>query len=257
LEICSPSMRTCSCRRCLQNKMELVLSSRNQKKITEVEELLHHFCAGDVTLSSLDAIGYTENIIEDGQSFAENAVIKAAVPAARGYAGIADDSGLCVDALRGAPGIYSARYAGADATDARNNARLLQELTDIPPEQRGGEFVCVMAYVCPAERMPDALRVRLAAAGASFRDTFATEKAGVPLAAFTIEGRCRGRVLDAPAGDGGFGYDPLFYVEKYDKTFAQLTSDEKNAISHRGAAMAAFASLLQIVQDWEREYAHR
>ena len=155
--------------------MELVLSSRNQKKITEVEELLHHFCAGDVTLSSLDAIGYTENIIEDGQSFAENAVIKAAVPAARGYAGIADDSGLCVDALRGAPGIYSARYAGADATDARNNARLLQELTDIPPEQRGGEFVCVMAYVCPAERMPDALRVRLAAAGASFRETFATE----------------------------------------------------------------------------------
>ena len=79
----------------------------------------------------------------------------------------------------------------------------------------------------------------------------------MPLAAFTIEGRCRGRVLDAPAGDGGFGYDPLFYVEKYDKTFAQLTSDEKNAISHRGAAMAAFASLLQIVQDWEREYAHR
>lgn len=237
--------------------MRLVLASRNKKKIAEVEELLGKLCPGEIVLSSLDEIGYAGDIVEDGQSFAENAVIKASVPAALGYVGIADDSGLCVDALCGAPGIYSARYAREDATDARNNERLLRELSNVPADQRGADFVCVMAYACPAHLMPDVLREKLIAAGAVFHDAFATAKAGAPLAAFTIEGRCRGRVLDAPAGDSGFGYDPLFYIEKYGKTFAQLTSDEKNAISHRGIAMNAFASLLQMIQDWKKEHAHK
>ena len=101
------------------------------------------------------------------------------------------------------------------------------------------------------------LRERLTAAGAVFCDAFASEKAGKPLAAFTVEGRCRGRVLSIPQGEDGFGYDPLFYIEQYKKTFAQLTPEEKNAISHRGMAIGAFASLVQIIQDWEKKHADK
>ncbi len=226
---------------------KMVLASRNKKKIAEVKDLL-----GGIPLLSLDDIGYTGEIVEDGTSFAENAVIKATVPAAMGYVGIADDSGLCVDALSGAPGIYSARYAGEGATDALNNKKLLEDLFDISEDQRGSAFVCTMAYACPANRMPDALRTELTEHGAVFYDAFASAKAGMPIAAFTVEGKCCGRILRAPAGDGGFGYDPLFYVPAYKKTFAQLTADEKNAVSHRGIAMEAFAALLQIIQNWEK-----
>ncbi len=232
--------------------MKRILASRNKKKIAEVETLL-----GGMALSSLDDIGYTQEIVEDGNSFVENAVIKASVPACMGYAGIADDSGLCVDALDGAPGIYSARFSGDNATDADNNAKLLRALFDIPAPQRGGDFVCVMAYACPTEQMPQELREQLTAAGAVFCDVFASQKAGMPLAAFTVEGRCRGRILFAPQGEDGFGYDPLFYIEKHKKTFAQLTPEEKNAISHRGVAINTFASLLRIIQDWEKEYADK
>ena len=234
------------------NDLKRILASRNKKKIAEVEALL-----GGVTLLSLDSIGYAGDIVEDGNSFAENAVIKASVPACMGYAGIADDSGLCVDALNGAPGIYSARFSGENATDADNNAALLRVLSNVPASQRGGDFVCVMAYVCPAKQMPQELRERLTAAGAVFCDAFASEKAGKPLAAFTVEGRCRGRVLSIPQGEDGFGYDPLFYFEQYKKTFAQLTPEEKNAISHRGMAIGAFASLVQIIQDWEKKHADK
>ena len=232
--------------------LKLILASRNKKKIAEVEALL-----GGVTLSSLDDIGYEKDIVEDGCSFVQNAVIKASVPACMGYAGIADDSGLCVDALDGAPGIYSARFSGEDATDADNNAKLLHVLSDVPVPQRGGDFVCVMAYACPVRQMPQGLREQLKGAGAVFCDAFASEKAGTPLAAFTVEGRCRGSVLFAPRGEDGFGYDPLFYIEKYKKTFAQLAPEEKNAISHRGVAIGAFASLIQIIQNWEKEHADK
>ncbi len=226
---------------------KMVLASRNKKKITEVKELL-----GGIPLLSLDDIGYMGEIVEDGTSFAENAVIKAAVPAGMGCVGIADDSGLCVDALSGAPGIYSARYAGEGATDALNNKKLLDDLLAVSEDQRGGAFVCTMAYACPAKDMPEALRAVLTEQGAVFHDAFASAKAGEPVAAFTVEGKCCGRILEASAGDGGFGYDPLFYVPAYKKTFAQLTADEKNAVSHRGVAMKAFSSLLQIIQNWEK-----
>lgn len=226
---------------------KMVLASRNKKKIAEVKDLL-----GGILLLSLDDIGYTGDIVEDGTSFAENAVIKATVPAAMGYVGIADDSGLCVDALSGAPGIFSARYAGEGATDVLNNKKLLEDLLAVPADQRGGAFVCTMAYACPVNEMPDALRTALTERGAVFHDAFASAKAGKPIAAFTVEGKCCGKILQAPAGDSGFGYDPLFYVPAYKKTFAQLTADEKNAVSHRGVAMETFAALLQIILNWEK-----
>lgn len=179
-----------------------------------------------IEVLSLDDIGYTDEIVEDGASFEENAWIKAATPAAMGYIGIADDSGLTVDALRGAPGIYSARYAGEGANDAANNQKLLAEMECVPDADRGAAFVSVVACVLPKEyegMIPAELR---------------TTKEDV--CGFTVRGECRGRVLREARGCDGFGYDPLFYVEEKGMTFAQLTSEEKNAISHRGVAMREF-----------------
>ena len=206
--------------------MKIVLASRNAKKIRELETLLAGFSSMHIEVLSLDDIGYTEEIVEDGTSFEENAWIKAAVPAALGYIGIADDSGLSVDALHGAPGIYSARYGGEGTNDAKNNEKLLTEMTEVSDEERGAAFVSAVACVFPKEyevHIPDAV---------------CTEKNG--LAGFVVRGECRGTILREGRGCDGFGYDPLFYVAEKGCTFAELPAEEKNAISHRGVAMRAF-----------------
>ncbi len=209
--------------------MKVVLASRNKKKIRELETLLSTLTAQSVEVLSLDDIGYTNEIVEDGASFAENALIKAAVPATLGYIGIADDSGLVVDALNGAPGIYSARYAGEGATDLTNNEKLLAEMESVPDDKRGGAFVSAIACVLPAGmegNIPDGVR--------------SVTREG--LTAFTITGECRGTILRKARGEAGFGYDPLFYVPSKSRTFAELLADEKNEISHRGIAMRAFCA---------------
>lgn len=206
--------------------MKIVLASRNAKKIRELETLLAGFSSMHIEVLSLDDIGYTEEIVEDGTSFEENAWIKAAVPAALGYIGIADDSGLSVDALHGAPGIYSARYGGEGTNDEKNNEKLLTEMTEVSDEERGAAFVSAVACVFPKEyevHIPEAVR---------------TEKNG--LAGFVVRGECRGTILREGRGCDGFGYDPLFYVAEKGCTFAELPAEEKNAISHRGVAMRAF-----------------
>lgn len=206
--------------------MKIVLASRNAKKIRELETLLAQHSSMHIEVLSLDDIGYTEEIVEDGTSFEENAWIKAATPAAMGYIGIADDSGLSVDALGGAPGIYSARYGGEGTNDAKNNEKLLAEMNEVPDEGRGAAFVSAVACVFPREcdvEIPEEVR---------------TEKNG--LSGFVVRGECRGTILRATRGCDGFGYDPLFYVAEKECTFAELSSDEKNAISHRGVAMRAF-----------------
>ncbi len=189
--------------------IKLVLASRNQKKIKELETLLGPL-SSKVQVLSLDDIGYADDIVEDGTTFAENSKIKASVPAKLGYIGVADDSGLTVDALCGAPGVYSARYSGEGATDVKNNEKLLSALADVPDEKRGAQFRTVVTCAFPD--------------GTDFQ----------------AEGVCEGRILHAPDGDGGFGYDPLFYYEPFGKTFAALTPEEKNAVSHRGKAMREF-----------------
>ena len=189
--------------------VKLVLASRNKKKIAELETLLGAL-ASKVQVLSLDDIGYTEEIVEDGNSFEENSLIKASVPAKMGYIGVADDSGLTVDALCGAPGIYSARYSGEGATDEKNNAKLLKELENVPGDKRSAQFRTVVTCA-----FPDGTH-------------------------FAVLGVCEGRILHAPDGNGGFGYDPLFYYEPFGKTFAALTADEKNSVSHRGKAMREF-----------------
>ncbi|MBO5670778.1 MAG: RdgB/HAM1 family non-canonical purine NTP pyrophosphatase [Clostridia bacterium] len=209
--------------------MKVVLASRNKKKIRELETLLSTLTSQNIEVLSLDDIGYTDEIVEDGSSFTENALIKAAVPASLGYIGIADDSGLMVDALNGAPGIYSARYSGADATDSANNEKLLTEMEAVTDDKRGGAFVSAIACVLPAGMeadIPDGVRV-LTREG---------------LTAFTITGECRGTILRKARGDAGFGYDPLFYVPSKSRTFAELSAEEKNEISHRGIAMRSFCA---------------
>lgn len=193
--------------------LKFVLASRNKKKIRELETFLAGIPSDKVILS-LDDIGYHGEIVEDGKTFAENSLIKASVPAKLGYIGVADDSGLEVDALNGAPGVYSARYSGEGATDEKNNAKLLSELEDVPDDKRTARFRTVVTCAFPD-------------------GTY-----------FQVDGCCEGKILRTPEGSDGFGYDPLFWYTPFEKTFASLTPEEKNAVSHRGKAMRKFAGEL-------------
>lgn len=183
--------------------MEFVAATNNRKKLEELDRILS--AAGHKVLSLAD-IGLSAEAPENGETFAENALQKAeAVCKASGRPTIADDSGLCVDALDGAPGIYSARFAGSHGDDEANNAKLLSLLERKPYAQRKARFVCAVALM-----MPD----------------------GGVLAA---EGECEGQIGFAPSGNGGFGYDPLFYINN--KSFAELDGEEKDAVSHRAVAL--------------------
>ena len=184
---------------------ELVVATGNKGKLREFGELLRGVV--DTILSPADFPGLPE-VEEDGESFEANAIKKARSAAIfTGKPVLADDSGLAVDCLGGRPGVYSARFAGAGATDAENNALLLKELSGVPAEGRTAAFHCVIALCHP---------------DGSCR---------------TFDGSLPGVILEAPRGDGGFGYDPLFLVPEYGQTFSELPMEIKNAISHRGRAM--------------------
>lgn len=193
--------------------MKFVLASHNKKKIKELREILANTIK-DVQILSLDDIGITEDIEENGTTFAENAFIKAHEVAKRGYIGVADDSGLEVYALDRAPGIFSARYSGGHGNDEANNQLLLKNLAD--KSDRSAAFVCCIACVFPEN--PDK--------GCYF------------------EGRTEGEILCEYRGEGGFGYDPLFYYPPMEKTYAEMTAEEKNSISHRGKALQLLAEFL-------------
>ena len=193
--------------------MKIVLASRNRHKIAELEALLAQYVEG-VEILSLDDIGFEGDIEENGKSFSDNAFIKARVAASSGYIGIGDDSGLTVRALGGAPGIYSARWSGEHGNDASNNEKLLRELDG--KSDRYAEFVCAIACVMPNGEE------------------------------FCVEGKASGEILHAYDGEGGFGYDPLFYSFDAKKSFAALTAEEKNAVSHRYRALQ---TLLKMWQD--------
>ena len=221
---------------------EIVLASNNKKKIAELQYLFDSANIGGVKILSLRDIGYTDDIEEYGRSFEENSLIKACVPASLGYIGIADDSGLCVDALGGEPGIYSARYSedegAAEDRDAANRVKLLRKLEATPDEERGGAFVCVMSAVFPEKlgfSVPE--RCRASEEQASFT---AVERSR----SLTVRGECRGFITREEIGEGGFGYDNLFYSPELTKTFAEASADEKNGVSHRGRAVGKFVKIL-------------
>ena len=229
--------------------IEVVLASRNKKKIAEMQALLGETCGSVIRVLSLDDIGFEGDITEDGETFAENAIIKAATPASMGYIGIADDSGLCVDALDGAPGIYSARYSedmpdtGADR-DTMNNEKLLRELRHVPDLRRGAKFVCTVACVIPA---------KYGVPADAFTDTYKlspdeTSRAGKNTV-FAVRGEFCGVINHAAAGCGGFGYDPLFFLPEYGMTSAEIPAEEKNRISHRGRAVRAFGEVFSRIAE--------
>jgi XTP/dITP diphosphohydrolase len=194
----------------------LVFATRNQGKLAELSGLVASLGLEVISAAELGA----PDVVEDGATFEENAVKKARVVAAAvGLPALADDSGLVVAALDGAPGVYSARFAGPDATDADNNRLLVERLRGVDEARRGAQFVCVMAFADPGGALGDGVEVAL--------------------------GRCHGILLEAPRGHGGFGYDPLFYVPEEGKTFAELGAAVKNTISHRAAAMGRMQTFLR------------
>ena len=186
--------------------MKLVLASQNRHKAEEIQSIL----GKDIKLLTLDEVGCKDlEIIEDGDTFEANAVKKAVtVMEKTGLPSIADDSGLCVDALGGAPGIYTARFAGEGATDDQNISKLLKALDGVEMSERTARFVCVIALAYP-DREP-----------------------------VTFCGECQGKILTEKRGENGFGYDPIFYVERFEKTMAELPADVKNSISHRSNALS-------------------
>ena len=195
--------------------MKIVLASRNKHKIEEWQATLGKYIDG-VEIVSLDEVGIFGEIEENGETFEENAFIKARAAAEKGYIGVGEDSGLSVNALDGAPGVYSARYAGEHGNDAANNALLLENLKS--HADRSASFVCVIGCV-----FPDGTSI-------------------------CCRGETEGVIIDEHRGQGGFGYDPLFYYEPFGKTFAEMSADEKNSISHRGKAIEAFAEELKKYQ---------
>lgn len=196
----------------------LVLATRNPGKVRELNALLSGL---GFAVKGLDAFPRIGEIEETGTTFEENALIKArTVAAATGLAALADDSGLEVDALDGAPGVYSARYSDPDATDEKNNQKLLDALRTVPEERRGCRFVSVVAACAPGG------------------------------AVLVAQGRWEGRVLPAPRGGGGFGYDPLFLDPELGMSAAELDPETKNARSHRGRALRAL--LAQWPDFWRR-----
>lgn len=197
-----------------QSRPRLVLATRNPGKLRELRDLLRGQMPGlDVDTQVVDAAALgAPDVVESGVTFEENALLKAEQTArATGVIAVADDSGLAVDVLGGAPGIFSARWAGRHGDDAANLDLLLAQLADIPVERRGAAFVCAAALAHPD---------------------------GGP-AGHTERGELRGSLLVAPRGAGGFGYDPVLVPDGLDRTCAELAPEEKNAISHRGIAFRA------------------
>ena len=192
--------------------MKLVLATRNQGKVKEMAGMLASYGIEVLSLEDFPQVGEIE---ESGTTFIENAIIKAReTMELTSMAALADDSGLEVDYLDGAPGVYSARFAGIPSNDQNNNEKLLTLLADVPREKRTARFQCVIAIAYPDGAL------------------------------HTFQGTCEGIIATAPQGTLGFGYDPLFYLPEYDKTFGELDLPLKNKISHRGQALSKALAFL-------------
>ena len=194
----------------------LVIASRNEGKTAEIRELLSGF---PITIKTLDDFGPIPEVEEDGQTFDENAYKKASFTArVLGHPALSDDSGLVVNALNGAPGVLSARYAGPDATNEQLFRKLLQEMEGIT--NRKAAFECVISLAVPTGP------------------------------ALTYEGCCEGLIAESPLGTNGFGYDPVFFYPPLKKTFAELTREEKGRVSHRGKALEEFRNEFDSIIKW-------
>jgi XTP/dITP diphosphohydrolase len=190
----------------------LLLATRNKGKIEEFRRILDAVAPGEINLVGLDQFPNLHDVVEDGTTFEENALKKAReMSLATGIPAIADDSGLCVDALDGDPGIFSARWAGNHGDDAANTAKVLEQLRNIPDSERSAHFTCVAALYLPDGR------------------------------SHCEEAHFDGWILHEPIGEEGFGYDPIFRPEGHKLSSAQMSAEEKDAISHRGKSLRAIA----------------
>ncbi|MED3978561.1 XTP/dITP diphosphatase [Priestia megaterium] len=191
---------------------EIIIATKNAGKVKDFETL---FSPKGFKVKSLLDFPEIEDVEETGVTFAENAKLKAeTISSALNKPVIADDSGLAIDALNGEPGVYSARYAGENKDDNANIEKVLQKLNDVPFEKRTARFHCALAIAVPGKR---------------------TE---------IVEGTCEGRILEEKRGENGFGYDPIFFVEKWNCSMAELTKEQKNQISHRANALQKLAPLI-------------
>lgn len=191
---------------------KLLLATRNKGKIEEFRRILDAVAPGEIELVGLDQFPDLHDVVEDGKTFEENALKKAReMSLAAGIPAIADDSGLCVDALNGDPGIFSARWAGEHGNDRANLEKVLDQLKEVPDEKRTAYFICVAALYLPDGRT------------------------------HCEEGRFLGTILHSPVGENGFGYDPIFQPNGLRISSAQMSSEEKDAMSHRGKALRAIA----------------
>lgn len=197
---------------------KLILASNNKKKIREMKEILKEI---PIEVKSLEDENIQIDVVEDGKTFEENAKKKAKEiyeflleRGEKEFIVLADDSGIAVDYLGGDPGIYSARYAGEHGNDAKNNEKLLNNLKGVKKEERGAKFVCQLAMFTDSGEY------------------------------YSVTGEVKGRIIEELHGEGGFGYDPLFFYEPLNKTFGELTSNEKNEISHRGRALKEFKNII-------------
>ena len=198
----------------MTKEFKLILATSNKDKAREIAEILSDT---PFVVTTMKEEGYDPDIVEDGKTFEENALKKARAvhELAKGAYVMADDSGLCIDALDGAPGIYSARFCGEDSTYPEKFAKIFEMLKDVSEDKRTAKFVCSIAVV-----RPDGSE-------------------------FTVRGEICGVLHEKPMGDGGFGYDPIFYVPEFGMTTAQMTKEQKNSISHRGKASRAMAEILK------------
>jgi XTP/dITP diphosphohydrolase len=204
--------------------VELLVGTTNRGKLDEVQGYLKGIPLKTLALASL---GTWPAVVEDGASYEDNALKKARTLAQySGYLTLADDSGLEVDALNGAPGIYSARYCGEEGNDEKNNEKLLEELKQVPEEKRTARFVCVLALCAPKSH------------GAR---------------EWTVRESCEGRVAFSPKGQNGFGYDPIFFHPELGKTFGEIDRETKATVSHRGKALKKLAQILPFVIDLGRK----
>ena len=204
----------------MEKRIPLVIATRNQGKTEEIKDFLRGF---PVEIKNLEDFGPIPAIEEDGRTFDENAYKKASFTARiLGLPALADDSGLVVQALGGRPGVHSARYAGPRATDRERCIKLLEEMDGM--KNRTAAFECVISVAAPTGP------------------------------ALTYEARCEGRIAEAPAGKNGFGYDPIFYYPPLERTFAQLSREEKNRVSHRGKALGELRGEFNKVIAWIRRH---
>jgi len=201
---------------------KIFLATGNPNKRREIEGILEPL---NVALLTEEDVGPIGEVVEDGETFEANAIKKASEGARRtGWVSLADDSGLEVDALGGAPGLYSSRYAGEGAGDSENIRKLLAAMADVPEGERSARFRCVIVLAAP-------------------------EVQGEAKVLFTVEGRVEGRILREERGRNGFGYDPVFFHEPSGCTFAEFTMEQKAAVSHRGRALEEFARRLRALMD--------